>query len=193
MKPEYLFLSIFLLFFSLSCNQESSSTNTSNNSKNEVEQEPEKKPLSPQTSTAARIDNVYVKIEYSSPSVRGRAIWGGLVAYDKVWVTGANKATSISFNNDVKINGQVISADTYAFFTIPGKEEWILILNKNYNQHLADDYDESLDVIRFKAIPEELPEAIESLKYEITQVNERQGAISVMWDRLKVGFEFETF
>lgn len=191
MKSEYFLFIILFSFFGISCNQ--NSADTTENTNNIEEPKANKKPLSPHTSTTARIDNVNIQIEYSSPSVRERTIWGGLVAYDQVWATGAHKATSISFNNDVKINGQIIPADTYAFFTIPGKEEWVLILNKNYNQHLADDYDEALDVIRLKAIPEELSEANESLKYEITQINERRGSISVMWDRLKVGFEFETF
>lgn len=148
-----------------------------------------KKPLSPRTTAMANIGDAHVHIDYSSPGVRGRVIWGGLVAYDQVWVTGAHQATSISFSEDVVINGQAVPAGTYGFFTIPGKEEWVLVLNENHEQHLADEYDESLDVLRMKVTPEQLKEPVESLTYEVTPTGENTGVVSVSWDQLKVSFE----
>ena len=130
------------------------------------------KPLSPRTNAMANIGAAHVHINYSSPSVRGRTIWGGLVAFDQVWVTGAHSATSIDSNKDVSINNQTIPAGTYGFFTIPGKEEWTLILNKNYKQHLADDYSQAEDLLRLQVVPEQLPEIMEALTYEVQPLAE---------------------
>jgi hypothetical protein len=103
----------------------------------------------------ATLGTTNINIAYYSPAVRGRIIWGGLVPFDKVWVTGAHSATSIEFNQDIVIDDKTIAAGKYAFFTIPGKEEWTIILNKNWRQHLTDRYDEKEDVLRVKLKPEE--------------------------------------
>lgn len=192
----FLFL-VSLLFLGISCNQEQDRQANGDGehhehlSQNDSEEKPAKKPLSPRTNAMANIGEAHVHIDYSSPSVRGRTIWGGLVAYDQVWVTGAHQATSINFNKDVKINGQTVPAGTYGFFTIPGKEKWTIILNKNHEQHLADDYNEAEDVVRFQVVPEGLPEMIESLTYEVKPIEGNKGAISVMWEHKKASFEIE--
>ncbi|MFM7428348.1 MAG: DUF2911 domain-containing protein, partial [Flammeovirgaceae bacterium] len=102
----------------------------------------------------ATLGTTNINIAYYSPAVRGRIIWGGLVPFDKVWVTGAHSATSIEFNQDIVIESKTIAAGKYAFFTIPGKEEWTIILNKNWHQHLTDRYDEKEDVLRVNVKPE---------------------------------------
>jgi len=125
------------------------------------------KSLSPHTSAMGNIGDAHVHIDYSSPGKRGRMIWGGLVAYDRVWSAGAHNATSVDFSEDVRIAGQKVPADTYAFFTIPGRKTWTLILNKNYEQHLADDYDEAEDVLRVEVEPTVLNDPTESLIYVV--------------------------
>ena len=134
----------------------------------------------------ANVGDVHVHIDYSSPSVRGRVIWGGLVAYDNVWVSGAHSATSVDFSKDVLVNGQLVPAGKYAFFTIPGKEKWTVILNKNYEQHLADDYDPAEDVLRFEVVPTVLDEQVESLTYQVLPSLGGAGAISLSWDKLAI-------
>lgn len=192
----FLFL-ISFLFLGISCNQGQDQQATGDGghhehlSQNAPEEKPAKKPLSPRTSAMANIGDVHVHIDYSSPGVRGRTIWGGLVAYDQVWVTGAHKATSINFNKDVRIDEQIVPAGTYGFFTIPGKEKWTVILNKNHEQHLADDYNEAEDVVRFQVVPEQLPEIVESLTYEVKPIEGNRGTISVIWEYKKVSFEVE--
>lgn len=89
-----------------------------------------------------------ITINYYSPAVRGRIIWGGLVPFDNVWVTGAHSATTIEFDQEVEIGGAVVAPGKYALFTIPGNEQWTLIINKNWDQHLADNYDQKEDVVR---------------------------------------------
>ena len=198
MKYSHLVLIATLFLFGMSCQQNQSEQKTDEASAHDHnahapadEEKPAKKPLSPRTSAMANIGDSHVHIDYSSPSVRGRTVWGGLVAYDQVWVTGAHKATSISFSKDVMIEGQNIAAGTYGFFTIPGKEEWVIILNKNFEQHLADDYDAVEDVIRIKIKPQILEELVEALTYEVISGEDGKGTISVSWEKIKVVFEIK--
>lgn len=154
--------------------------------KDEITTDKPKKILSPRKQAMANIGDVHIHIDYSSPSKRGRTIWNGLVAYGQVWVTGAHKATSIDFSGDVSINGKIIKKGKYAFFTIPDSSKWTLILNKNYEQHLADDYDIQQDIIRVEVSPESLEESIESLTYQVIATGSKEGFISVSWDTLSV-------
>ena len=137
------------------------------------------------------IGNTDIKINYHAPAVRGRTIWGGLVAYDAVWVTGAHKATTLEVGKDFIAGGKTIPAGKYAIFTIPGKEEWTVIINKNWNQHLADDYSEKEDVVRIKVKPQQTAEVTERLKYEIDQKGERLADVIISWKKLKVAFGIE--
>ena len=128
-----------------------------------------------------------IKINYHSPGVRKRVIWGGLVPYDEVWVTGAHDATTVEFPKPVIINGKEIPAGKYAFFTIPGKKEWIIIINKNWKQHLATEYDEKEDMVRIKVKPMKNVNT-ERLQYFIRDNGNKKGTISVAWEKLKVSF-----
>ena len=89
---------------------------------------------SPLAKLEQRVGLTDIIITYSRPSVKGRTIFGDLVPYGKLWRTGANMATKISFSDDVKIEGQELKAGEYALFTIPGKEKWTLIFNTVANQ-----------------------------------------------------------
>lgn len=132
------------------------------------------------------IGDAEVTINYGSPGKRGRVIWNGLVSYDQVWVSGSHWATAVDFSEDVMISDTEVPAGMYGLFTIPGREEWTLILNKNYDQHLADDYDESEDVVRLTVGPEELEEEVQRLTYKVEVESGNHGAISLMWDKVKV-------
>tara|TARA_R110000796_G_scaffold252557_2_gene387809 strand:- start:3481 stop:4011 length:531 start_codon:yes stop_codon:yes gene_type:complete len=150
------------------------------------------KPKSPAASAKNTVGNTQVQIDYYSPGVRGRNIYGGLVAYDEVWVTGAHSATSIEFSTDVELNGNKISKGKYALFTIPGKTEWTLIINTDYNQHLADNYDQAKDVLRLQLVPEKLEAIQEHLLYEVNSVDNNTGEISISWAEIKVSFKIAT-
>ncbi len=128
----------------------------------------------------AIINDDSVKISYHSPGVRKRIIWGGLVPYDEVWVTGAHDATTIEFPKPVKVGDKKIPPGKYAFFTIPGKEQWILILNKNWQQHLASEYDEKEDIVRVSVIP------VDNTFTERLQYFIEDQKISVAWEKVKV-------
>lgn len=146
---------------------------------------------SPKAYAVAKIGNTNISINYHSPAVRGRMIWGGLVAYDNVWVTGAHKATSIEFDHDIKVAGTVVKAGKYAFFTIPGKDQWTVILNKNWNQHLADDYAQADDVIRLNVTPVTEVTHQERLRYAIEAEGQNAGEIVMYWEKLEVSVPFE--
>ncbi|MCW5903525.1 MAG: DUF2911 domain-containing protein [Cyclobacteriaceae bacterium] len=146
---------------------------------------------SPKAYAVGKIGGANFTINYYSPATRGRMIWGGLVAYDNVWVTGAHKATSIEFDKDIKIGGTMVPSGKYAFFTIPGKNLWTIIINKNWNQHLADDYSQAEDVVRLAVAPEveELPQ--ERLRYVIKGDGDKAGEIMLYWEKLEVSLPFE--
>jgi hypothetical protein len=138
-----------------------------------------------------KIGDATIKILYYSPAVRGRIIWGGLVPLDKVWVTGAHSATSIEFSRDLVIDGKTIAAGKYAFFTIPTKKDWTIILNKNFRQHLTDQYDEKQDVLRVSVTPEVENTNQERLRYVIEEESNNEGEIVVYWEKIEISLPFK--
>jgi len=129
-----------------------------------------------------------IKINYHSPGVRKRIIWGGLVPYDEVWVTGAHDATTLEIPKAFVINGKEIPAGKYALFTIPGKNEWTIMINKYWKQHLATEYDEKDDVIRLKVKPKKSAHK-ERLQYFIDDKGNGKVSVSVAWEELNVSFD----
>ncbi len=129
------------------------------------------------------------KILYYSPGVRNRVIWGGLVPYDKVWVTGAHNATSLQINKGIVLGKKAIPPGKYALFTIPGKKTWIIILNRNWEQHLASEYDEKDDIIRLKLKPRK-NRFTERLQYFITGERGHRRNITMTWEKIKIEIPF---
>lgn len=135
-----------------------------------------------------KIGSANVVINYHSPGVRKRIIWGGLVPYDDVWVTGAHNATNIEIDKPFMVGGKTIPAGKYALFSIPGRSTWTVIINKICNQHLANDYDAKEDVVRIKVKPVKQNKLTERLQYFIKNGTGNKGTISVAWEKLKVEF-----
>jgi len=138
---------------------------------------------SPPAEAHAKIGDVPVSINYSSPAVKERVIWGDLVPYGKVWRTGANEATVFETAGDLMINGQKLPAGKYGMFSIPGEKEWTIIFNSVWDQWGAYKYDPSKDVLRIKASPAKSDAFNERLKFEITD-----HVVSLLWENLKVSF-----
>ncbi len=187
-KSAYLLL---LVLFTFSCapKTETDSVAQEDHSQHQATEASPATSKSPLTSAMAMIGGNHIHIDYSSPSVRGRQIFGGLVGFGEVWSTGAHKATSIKFDKNVLIGGKEIPAGKYGFFTIPGENEWTIILNKVWDMHLADDYNQSEDLIRITVTPETLPETVESLTYTVSEKSANTAEISVAWDKTKISFE----
>ena len=91
----------------------------------------------------------------------------------------------------MKVEGKTIPAGKYALFTIPGKEEWTVIINKNWNQHLADDYSPSEDLVRVKVKPQTVSQNVERLRYDIEQAGTNTGRIIISWEKLSIPFQVE--
>lgn len=138
---------------------------------------------SPRKEMKGTIGGVEVTVNYGSPAVKDRTIWGDLVPYDKVWRTGANKCTSITFSADVVINGQKLAAGTYGLFTLPGESEWAIIFNENAEMWGSGDYSEDKDVLRVNAKSEALEETQESMELVLDGNN-----IVLKWAKLAVPF-----
>lgn len=137
------------------------------------------------SAVAGKIGSASVNINYYSPKVRGRIIWGGLVPYGEVWVTGGHDATNVEISQNFEVNGVQIPAGKYAFFTIPGKESWTVILNKKWEQHLANEYDQKDDLVRIQVIPETNAHT-ERLQYFVNDAGNNEGTIAVAWEKLKI-------
>lgn len=146
---------------------------------------------SPHRTAMANIGNAHIHIEYGSPGVKGRIIWGGLVAMDKVWVTGSHNATSINITKNIIWGGKPVPAGKYGFFTIPGKDVWTIILNNKFNMHLADDYDEKEDVVRILVKPSALGKTVQRLTFNIQDSGNGKGNVIFQWDKLEVSVPVE--
>lgn len=142
---------------------------------------------SPPRTAKAQTSGGEIIIDYSSPGVKDREIWGGLVPYEEVWRTGANEATTITLENDMKVGGKLIPAGKYGLFTIPGEDEWTIILNSVWDQWGAYNYDPDKDVHRFKVTPEKVDETQERLEFTIRP----DGLIVMAWENLRVPFRAE--
>lgn len=103
-----------------------------------------------------------VKVVYSRPQANDREVFGNLVKYGKVWRTGANEATEITFYKDVKFGGKMVKAGTYSLFSIPNEGKWTIILNSELNQWGAYQYEEKSDVVRVEANVKSSDENVEA-------------------------------
>jgi hypothetical protein len=138
-----------------------------------------------------KIGKANVTVNYHSPGVRKRVIWGGLVPYNDVWVTGAHSATNLVIDKPVKVEGKLIPAGKYALFTIPGEDEWTVIINKNWEQHLTDDYNMKDDLVRVKVKPIKKDSTLERLQYFITKSGDNKGTIAMEWEKVRVELPIE--
>ena len=141
---------------------------------------------SPAATATGTIGAANLTIKYSSPSVKGRAIWGGLVPYDKVWRAGANTATSIENDKDLKVEGKALPAGKYSIYAIPGEKEWTIIFNSQTGQWGVKSATESSldpvkDVLRVTVKSKKSASMNERLVYTINDKG-----IVLSWENLDV-------
>ena len=122
---------------------------------------------SPPATASGKIGDATITINYSSPSVKGRKIFGGLEPYGKVWRAGANEATTFETSKDITVEGKTLPAGKYAFFVIPTEIEWTVIFNKEPNQWGAFKYDEGKDALRVNVTPKKTSSVTEKLVYKV--------------------------
>lgn len=141
-----------------------------------------KKPASPPATATGKIKDATITIAYSSPSVKGRTIWGGLEAYDKVWRAGANEATTFETDKDITVQGKKLPAGKYSFFLIPKQSgTWTAIFNKESKQWGAYKYEQAKDALRVDVKTKALPATQETLVYKVNS-----NGFTMNWDKISV-------
>ena len=126
-----------------------------------------------------------ITIDYSSPGVKGRKIWGAVVPYGQVWRAGANEATRITFSKDVIVGDTAVPAGTYSFHAIPTAKEWTLILNKTAKQWGSYEYAKEADLLRLNVMPKAVA-ARERLAYLVADFTDDQANIDLEWEKVRV-------
>ena len=147
--------------------------------------------LSPKASVSYTIGLTEVTVNYSSPAVKERMIWGNVVPYDKIWRAGANEATTVEFSTDVNMEGQTLKAGKYALFIIPGEAEWTVIFNKKHDQWGAYSYSEAEDELRITVTPKMNEGIQERLTYSIHDMKMDMGYIKLAWEKMRLYMRFK--
>jgi tetratricopeptide (TPR) repeat protein len=129
-----------------------------------------------------------IEIVYSRPNTKGRVVFGDLAPLGKLWRTGANAATKVTFSEDVKVGGFAVKAGSYVLYTVPNKDEWEVILNKGLNNWGVDSYKAEEDVAKFKVKPMTLPMNVETFTMQIADVMPASANIQIMWEKTVVSF-----
>ena len=175
MKNSFLFILAFLLI--ISCTQE------------EQPKEPDpvrrKSPIAI-SSITHKPSNTYIKIVYGQPYKNGRVIFGDLVPYGEVWRTGANEATEMTTTKSIRFNGSNLDAGTYALFSIPGADEWTIILNDSLGQWGAFDYNQEYDRLRTTVEAKKTEQPAEAFTIKFKEIIEDSTTIIMQWDTTKV-------
>lgn len=155
-------------------------------------QQPEVPRPSPSASVSQRVGLTDVAVEYSSPGVKGRPIWGELVPYGELWRTGANAATKLTVSRAVKIGGKDLPAGSYSLFTIPAKEgDWTVVLNADTKLGGTRGYDTAKDVARFEAKTSTIPKR-ERMTFVFANTTDDATSLDLEWDTLRLSVPITT-
>jgi hypothetical protein len=131
-----------------------------------------------------------ISIEYSRPSSKGRVIYGDLVPYGKVWRTGANGATKVTFGEDVKVEGNKVAAGTYALYTIPNKDNWEIMLYKDLKLGgNTNDYKKENEALRFSVKPKAISDKVETFTINLSDMSASSTQFEMTWANTKVSFK----
>ena len=139
------------------------------------------KPASPATVATGKINGATISINYGSPSVKGRTIWGELVPFNKVWRAGANNATTFETDKELTIEGKKLPAGKYSFFVIPNEKESVVIFNKEAEQWGAYKYKEKEDQLRVTVKQQIADSNVERLIYAIDK-----NAVVLSWEKWNI-------
>lgn len=149
----------------------------------------------PQPSPAVSIKQEFalsnVELSYSRPATRQRKIFGDLVPFGKVWRTGANGATTITFGEDVVFGGKPVPAGKYGLLSIPNANEWTIILTKQLDVTSPAAYKQDQDVVRVSATPQPLPISVENLMIFFDNIAGTKMSLDIVWDRVAVSIPIE--
>ncbi|HOZ79395.1 MAG TPA: DUF2911 domain-containing protein [Ferruginibacter sp.] len=127
-----------------------------------------------------------IEIVYSRPSSKGRKVFGDLVPMRKLWRTGANQPTKITFSEAVELGGKKVEAGSYALYSIPSDESWEIILNKGLSNWGIDGYKETEDVVRFKVMPAKTKNMVETFTIQFANIKPESCEIQIQWEQTTV-------
>ncbi len=148
-------------------------------------QDAPKPKASPAQTATGKVGAANITIAYSSPSVKGRTIWGGLVPYGKAWRAGANEATTFTTDKDITVEGKTLKAGKYSVFMVPGEAQWQIIFNSQTGQWGTNregaNFDPANNVLTVNVKPKKSAQMNESLKYAINNKG-----FSLLWENLEV-------
>ncbi|MGB3542946.1 DUF2911 domain-containing protein [Rubrivirga sp.] len=130
-------------------------------------------------------DGGYVSVVHGKPFVRGRVVWGGLVADGQVWAAGAHQATELVTTVALEVGGTRLEPGAYSLFVTPTGDRWTLHVNTTLGMHLADEYDPALDVVALEVAPRSLEDVVESLTWSFADDG---SALVLSWDRRSAAF-----
>lgn len=133
-----------------------------------------------------------IELSYSRPSARGRKVMGDLVPFDKVWRTGANNATIIAFSDDVNIGGTAVKAGKYGLLTIPGANEWTIIITKDLDVTSPADYQQANDVVRVKSPVQPLNLKAETFTMQFANITNTSCDLRLSWENAGVSLPIST-
>jgi hypothetical protein len=146
---------------------------------------------SPSATITQKVGLTDVTVNYSRPGVKGRKIFGDLVPYGKLWRTGANAATKLTFSDEVSLEGKTIPAGDYSLFTIPGATEWTIIVNKNAKAS-ANEYKQEEDVARFTVKPTKMASKVENFTIQFSDLRASKANLDLMWENTLVRVTIST-
>jgi hypothetical protein len=134
-----------------------------------------------------------ISIEYSRPSAKGRVVFGDVVPFGKIWRTGANGSTKITFGEDVKVEGQNVAAGTYALYSIPNKDNWEFMLYKDLTLGgNTGEYKKENELIRFSVKTKSLTEKVETFEINVANITSNTAMIQLSWENTQVEFSIVT-
>jgi hypothetical protein len=146
---------------------------------------------SPTATISQKIGLSNVSVEYSRPGAKGREIFGELVSYNKLWRTGANKATKITFNNDFIFGDTKVNKGSYSLFSIPGKKKWTIYLNKETELWGVGDFDEEKIVCKLVSKVNECKDFTESFTIDFGTFKAFSAIMSLKWANTKIDIRLE--
>jgi len=141
-------------------------------------------------SVETTIGGAMIKIRYSRPAVRGRVIYGEIVPYDRFWRTGADAATKLTLSQAIYFNGKELPAGEYSIFTLPSKNGWTMLFNKESNIW-GTEYKAENDILRVPMSTTALPENVELLTITVVPAD-KGGRIEISWEKLSASVAFTT-
>jgi hypothetical protein len=146
----------------------------------------QKTKASPRENVTGKINTATISIDYGSPSVKGRKIWGALVPFDKIWRAGANEATTFQSDIDLFVEGKKLPAGKYSLFIIPNEKKCIIIFNKKAKQWGAYNYDQDLDQLRVEVSPKKESKSTEKLLFLV-----KDNIVALLWDNWEIALEIK--